>query len=327
MNLPHLSLCTLTAFLVLSPAASAQTYILDFDSLPDGTLLYDDDDGLGNDNRVDVLSGDTQTGFNLANPIIHGNGGAGTPNGTDNTNPPAFSGTPIGDLWSSLGITITATGSVLGLVDSHDYTGLSNGGDTDLATGQAYLDSPLFGGSGQATTTTPLGNLLILEENPGDDTPDDDSGGGTITFSIDQGVSASLRRFTFVDDVDAHITLIFRLLSDPTNDLSDITRGTSTDEYAFAGAAENQVFSLIDGQTNPFAPTGGSPLYTTRILDFDAPINYELDQFTITFDGSGGLGEVEFGLLSTVPEASAGNLGTLFFGLVGAGWIIRRRRS
>ncbi|MGD1904879.1 MAG: hypothetical protein ACFB0C_02660 [Leptolyngbyaceae cyanobacterium] len=60
-------------------------------------------------------------------------------------------------------------------------------GDPDLATGT------LFG-------TSPQGNLLIFEENPGDGAPDDTKHGGVITFDV-SSKNWFLEEIGFVDDI------------------------------------------------------------------------------------------------------------------------------
>ncbi len=235
----------------------------------------------------------------------------------DSVNPPAVGGTPIGQLWRDYGINISITAGTslpLGLFDSHDNftTTGSVTGDNDLLTGTDVNTNP--GGTRKENSlfgAQPMGNLLIVEENPGDGVPDDANVNPTIRFDIDNtgsfaenktgSVEARLDYFVFVDDVNVKVQLFF------TDGSDRFILGTATSFYSVPN--DNQVLSLHGiGDPNP------KPLADViETADLSNPPGFSLDYFTVQFQGSGGIGEVGFEFLSSVPEFSSTTVGCLFF--------------
>lgn len=204
----------------------------------------------------------------------------------------------IGQLFNFNGISITAapnsSRSTLGLFNSNCVpTGGSNSagtvacgtsnsnGDNDLATGTGFNPAGERDGADGAVdginfNSTPQGNLLIFEENPGNGTPDDSGRGGTFSFNLDRGFvqRAFLQEIVFVDDVSGDIELFF---TDNTSETID-----------FDGLLENEVFAI-----------GG-----------DSFRQQDLAAFDINFDGSGGLSSVAFSEFATA-STSASNTGAV----------------
>lgn len=205
----------------------------------------------------------------------------------------------IGDIWNSIGIDITVEGSgaPLGLFDSEC---LANGGTSANGfTRPCNLngrkgDPDLATGEGSygkvSYNTTPQGNLLILEENAGDGTPDDTGRGGTIKFNFDLDnilSSVKLDKIGTVDDAKGSILVNF-------------LDGTSYSEKIQLTEENELAFFTVD--------------QTKAIKDF-----------SVTFDGSGGITGIVFAEFQTkqaVPEPAT-LLGMA--AVVGAGLGLKRR--
>lgn len=154
----------------------------------------------------------------------------------------------IGDLWSSLGITITDNKSApLGLFNSNCLPkgGVSNdgftapcntsrrNGDPDLATGNGAY-------KGVTYNTAPQGNVLILEENAGNGTPDDIASGGTIRFSFNRALLSSVKldQIGIIDDARGKIRVNFL---DGTKLVQTITNREENELQFFNINADKQV--------------------------------------------------------------------------------------
>lgn len=313
------------AWLASTVSLSGSTYFMDFDSygnvLAGNPVQYLWDRGTGPGQITDAQRASGTADLNSVLVASDTGTSPHTPN---------IGGTPIGDLWLDFGIKITVTGSdPLGLFDSHDnFTTVSTStGDPDLLTG---TDVEVNTGGTRKTTAAngeePLGNLLIIEETPGNGIPDDTGGGGIVRFELDNGttkfggsapgdVRGVLDFFLFVDDADLDVTLFF------ANESDDSAAGSRL-VYNNTIPGDNAILSLHHDVSNPFPAS-----------DFDvqndllAPSGQYLDYVEVDFNSSGGIGGIQFSFLSTVPEPSAGALGGLFFGLMGSGWVLRRRRT
>ena len=210
-----------TCALMLSTNLPAASFVLDFDTMDDGTPLYDTSTYTTVASRENATVIDPD-GNSVLNTLDSFTGSSRQINGRS-----------IGNFWSGLGFTITGTGT-LGLLDTHDlYSNYDGGGsvipseqdgnghgDPDLVTGdtQEIIDwvnthsgSP-FPPSGGNTFVgnRPVGNALIFEETPGDSNPDDTGGGGTITFTIAANTVAELDRFVFLDDAKGSVSVDYR---------------------------------------------------------------------------------------------------------------------
>jgi hypothetical protein len=222
--------------------------------------------------------------------------------------------TDIGSLWSNLGITIEGkdTSAPLGLFNTNcrpvdarnissqftDPCGVDwNLGDNDLATGTGSYRrnrrSPKI-----SYDTTPQGNALIFEENPGNGTPDDTGSGGTIVFHFDlmnKLDEAILDKAFFIDDARGTIAIEYEDEKDPWS-------------QAFRIDGENEVKEFMLGAE-------GETRNATKL--------------SVTFDGSGAIGGLKFRSLkekpAPVPEP-AGLLGLAIAGGFGAR-TLRKRQS
>jgi len=100
---------------------------------------------------------------------------------TDDQNAPLAAGTQVTTQLAGLGIaSVSATGGInqAWIFDSSNPTG----GDGDLGTPNTQFGGPGTG-SGGSNNDTPLGNILIIQEN-NSGTPDDNAGGGDLVFTF-----------------------------------------------------------------------------------------------------------------------------------------------
>jgi hypothetical protein len=273
------------------------------------------------------------------NGDIDGISGATTPN---------YKGVKVGDFWKGLGITVTQSSGTIALMDSFDpflndgvagdsgnvkngagVTSSKADGDPDNLTGKdpavvakkKDATAPNNGKPGQPILG--MGNLLIFEETPGDAIPDDTGNGGIIRFEIDDenlytgiSVEARLSQFLFVDDTRGKISLTF---VDGTTLTS--TSHTTLSGLNYAGTIENEIFFVdIKGLLEDYDAATGNDYANTN-----------LDYWSVDFDSSGGLGEVQFEFLNTappaVPETSTLAGASVAFGLAGASFLIKRKRK
>ena len=140
-----------------------------------------------------------------------------------------------------------------------------------------------------------FGNALIVQESGmapfGPDDPDDDGNGGTITFTF---------------DADA-IFGAFNLL--------DVSPGVIVALFDGGGGLVSSIVTTED------ADSGNAPPNFFTTVDFNDTV---ARSFTVDFgDRSGGFGSFE--AVSTVPLPAP--LPMLAFGLIGAGYAMRRRQK
>jgi hypothetical protein len=309
--------------ILMAPAAQAATYFnLDFEKAPDNTDL--------NSFLLDSSSGQTIDGVTY---------------GTKS------SFTSVGQIWSDLGIEIfgydndyvddvlnnrsTNTGNrTLGLFQSNclpsnngEYDGADGvsaqgfttpcanvnsggAGDNDLATGTYYdEDGKLL------YDTTPQGNLLIFEENPGRNNnnvagfeglgrPDDTANGGTFLFDLTNFTGDwTVDGISIVDDADGQIT------------------------YFYEDGSNSQV--AIDIASNPTANPNLTDGENEVRTFFGADAQKKISKIAVQFDNSGGIGGIRLKEIQehvpSIPEPTAA-LGLLAFGAV-ATQLKRNQRS
>ena len=262
--LPVIALLIGGSFWFNIPTMAAQL-TLDFETAPDGTSL--------DANALDSSGGQDIDGTTYSTSL--GN---------------------VGDIWSSLGITITTSTDTVGLFNSNCNAGVSNdgyinsctGGDPDLATGDGTntTDNIIF-------DTDPQGNLLIIEEGTGDGDPDDRGQGGVITFDFDSSVtSVKLGSITVVDDVSAG--------------------GGITVEYVTRGSIKTNFESNLQN----------NDLRTYTFLD------EEINSFEVDFNtASGGIGAIVFADYQQVPFEFSPGWGLLISGggLLGIRYLKKKR--
>lgn len=226
----------------IAAPAQANSFTLDFETDADGNAL-----------DAQLLDGAGQNGFSTTN---------------DN----------IGDIWSSIGITITDDSNApLGLFNSNCVAAggtSANGfttacninnslGDPDLATGTGSYGNISY-------DSDPQGNLLIFEENAGNGTPDDTSSGGTIKFDFDLDnilSSVKLQEIGIVDDASGTLTVNF------------LDNTTFTQTIDIDNENELKFFSLSDADQAK-----------------------EIRDFSVQFNGSGGITGVAFAEFKKIPE-------------------------
>lgn len=219
------------------------------------------------------------------------------------------------DLWTPLGIDITINGT-LGLFNSECIPG---GGSNSAAApanipcniGGSNGDPDLATGNGSYTNgmnvinfnTTPQGNLLIREENPGNSIPDDASN-GDILINFNQSILSQVRleSVTIVDDAEGNIIVTF------------------TDN-------SQETISFNSSLTNPITGTNGNALLLNP-SEFSAGENAlariggftqnDVASLKIDFVGSGGFGAFDFiefsGSDVKVPLEFSPSLGLLLSG-------------
>ena len=257
------------------------------------------------------------TGVDLDPSLLDGAGQSVDLN--DGNGPTTFSTTAgsratstVSDLFALLGIDITASGAGadgVGLFNSECNTRgnpncvISRNGDNDLQTGTGRPATPL------------KGNLLINEENAGDGVPDDFEGDGDLVFTFDQGGAVNnviLESITFVDDVEAEITVTF---TDSTNQVIGIDFTSNTNPVAGGTLLNPGTFQAGD---NAVGVIGG---FTQNNV---ADIN-------IDFAGNGGIAKVTFATFTGdsihVPFEFSPGLGLILSGFAFAGLKIKNRRK
>ncbi len=289
---------------VFANSAQAQSFTLDFGDAATGF------DGSGNVTLGDSLDANLLDG---AGQTI-----GGTPFSTTTGN--------VGNIFDPIGITITS-GNTVGLFNSVCTPfspsgavnnsapsgapicepGGNNNGDDDLATGNITNSS-----GGQLFNTTPQGNLLIVEEGAGNGVPDD-RGSGTLNLSFAQGSvleNVVLDSITFVDDVRATVTVNFTdMTSESTvidfRNANPITSGVGTLENGAEFVAGDNAVGVIGG--------------------FDDMRN--VDNLSIAFSSSGGIGEFAFSEFTPVPFEFSPGLGLLLSGVGLFGLKIAKRKK
>lgn len=256
------------------------------------------------------------TGVSLDPNVLDGAGqnidlGDGNGLTTFSTTSGAGGSSNVADLFSPIGIDITFTeadgvGLFNSLCDSPGQvaceTGANNNGDPDLATG------PAFG-------TTPQGNLIINEENAGDSAPDDFASGGDLILTFDQGGllnNVLLESITFVDDVEAEITVNF---TDSTSQVIEIDFTTNTNPV-IGGTLLNP--TEFEAGNNALGIVGG--FTQSNVADIE-----------IDFAASGGIGEFTFaeftGTDVVVPFEFSPGLGLLLSGVGFLGLKFAKRKK
>ena len=236
----------------------------------------------------------------------------------------------IGQLFTPLGLTITeGDGGRIGLFDSqcipldgansaaaagvfcNDNDSSTTGdGDPDLATGDVTFSD------GREISTSPRGNLLIVEENNGDGVADD-AVGGDILVSFDQTILDQVRLQSVLIVDDAHGSVIVDFV-DPTIDNEIIL-------FNFSAGQQT-----INGTTLDSLTTTGSILNPSELIQFeDDPENVVVEiggftqedilSFEIDFVSSGGFGAFTFnefagGNVEVVPFGFSPTLGLVISG-------------
>jgi len=139
-------------------------------------------------------------------------------------------------------------------------------------------------------------SLILQENNDAPGVPDDSAGGGTITFTLAPGSSpVRLRRMTFVDDVDAIVSIL------GIGPVGEIDIGATT------------------------GPCGSEPVDGDNCvagLDFTGGPATVTQSFSVAFDGSGGVLGFEVEPVSEVPLPAGLPLLLTALGLFG--WLRHR---
>ena len=189
------------------------------------------------------------------------------------------------------GVSFTAV-SDLNELRTFDINVANGTGDTDL-------EAPLSRvGDG---TSTPMQNVLIIQEDNGGSTPDDAGNGGT--FVIDFAQAVTFLGFDAVDFTDGGSNIIVNLFFDDGDMMSDF----SFDFNSMIGldVGDNQFFSFDD---TVFGLAGVANVIRA----------------TIQLTGSGAIDNIQFDA-PEVPVPAA--LPLLLSGLAGLGFASRRRRA